>query len=308
MAARTGSFGVLDRKSNASRKRGLNRRRTRIALGRRDEDVLLRHVGDGPDDRQHVVELLHADFALDDGDAVLAGLLGVPERGDRAAEQQQRLGDVPPGGLEAPLVPVPRPAEQRAHVFLEHGEGRVGEPGLKAGGLGHEHRRPPRRFQIGDVLHRHDRPFVDQAVKAGGMDASGARRVDSQAARVFEAVEQRDDVGGRGRLRIIPQPGKAGAAQFGIDRQQASRARPARRRSARPPGPRRPSSGRAPAPPAQSVPTPSPWEAARCSPANGRASPGRSARRGPWPRRHPRRPAGRRANRRGRSCGDRRYF
>ncbi len=28
MAARTGSFGVLDRKSNALRKRGLNRRRT----------------------------------------------------------------------------------------------------------------------------------------------------------------------------------------------------------------------------------------------------------------------------------------
>ncbi len=181
---------------------------------------MLRHVGHGPDDRQHVVELLHADFALDDGDTLLAGLLGEPERGDRAAEQQQRLGHVLPGGLETPFIPVPRPAEQRAHVFLEHRERHIGEPGLKAGGLGHEHGRPPRRFQIGDVLHRHDRPFVDQAIEAVGMDSPGVSATNSQATRVFEAVEQRDDVGRGGRLRIIPQPGKAGAAQFGIDRQK----------------------------------------------------------------------------------------
>ena len=143
----------------------------RIALGRRDEDVLIRHVGDGPDDGQHVVELLHADLAFDHGDAVLSGFLGVPERGDGAAEQDQRLGDIAPRGLETPLVAVPRPAEQGAHVFLEHGERRVGEPGFEAGGLDHEDRRPPRRFEIGDVLDGHDRPFVDQPGEAGGMDS-----------------------------------------------------------------------------------------------------------------------------------------
>jgi hypothetical protein len=37
---------------------------------------------------------------------------------------------------------------------------------------------------------------------------------------VFKAVEQRNDIGGCRRLRIIPQPGKAGAAQFGVNRQQ----------------------------------------------------------------------------------------
>ena len=167
MAARTGSFGVLDRKLERFEKARAEPPQDAVALGRRDKDVLLRHVGHGPDDGQHVIELLHADFAVDDGDALLAGLLGEPERGDRAAEQQQRLGHVLPGGLETSFIPVPRPAEQRAHVFLEHRERHVGEPGLKAGGLGHEHGRPPRRFQIGDVLHRHDRPFVDQAVEAG---------------------------------------------------------------------------------------------------------------------------------------------
>ena len=178
------------------------------------------HVGDGPDDREHVIEFLHTDFAVDDGDPLLAGLLGESERGDGAAEQQQRLGHVLAGGLESPLVPAPRPGEQRAHVLLEHGEGNVGQPGLKAGGLGHEHGCSPRRFQIGHVLHRHDRPFADQAVEAVGMDSPGVSATDPQAARVFEAVEQRGDIGGGGRLRVIPQPGETGAAEIGIDHQQ----------------------------------------------------------------------------------------
>ena len=42
--------------------------RDAVALGRGDEDVLLRHVGDGPDDREHVIAFLHADFAVGDGD------------------------------------------------------------------------------------------------------------------------------------------------------------------------------------------------------------------------------------------------
>ena len=192
----------------------------RIALGRRDQDVLIRDVGDGADDRQHAVELRHADLALDHGDAVLSGFLGVPERGDCAAEQDQRPGDIAPRGLETPLVAVPGPAEQGAHVFLEHGERRIGQSGFEARRLDNEDRRSPRGFEIGDVLDGHDRALVDQPGQTGGMDASGAFRIDSQTPRVFEAIQQRDDVRGRRRLRIIPQPGEAGSAQFRIDRQQ----------------------------------------------------------------------------------------
>ena len=192
----------------------------RVPLGRRDEDVLIRHVGHGPDDGKHAVELLHADLAFDHGDAVLSGFLGVTERGDGAAEQDQRLGDIAACGLETLLVAVPRSAEQGAHVFLEHRERRVGQPGFQAARLNREDRRPPRRFEIGDVLDGHDRPLVDQPGEAGGVDTSGARRVNSQPARIFETIQQRDDVGGRGRLRIIPQPGEAGAAQLRIDREQ----------------------------------------------------------------------------------------
>ena len=143
------------------------------------------------------------------------------ERGDGAAEQDQRPGDIASRCLEAPLVAVPRPAEQGAHVFLEHGERRVGQPGFQAGRLNREDRRPPCRFEVGDVLDGHDRPLVDQPGEAGGVDASGPGRVDFQPARAFETIQQRDDVGWRGRLRIIPQPGKAGTAQLGIDREQA---------------------------------------------------------------------------------------
>ena len=46
-------------------------------------------------------------------------------------EQNQRPGDITSRGLETPLVPVPCPAKQGAHVFLEHGERRIGQPGLK---------------------------------------------------------------------------------------------------------------------------------------------------------------------------------
>ena len=102
----------------------------RVSLGRRDEEVLIRHIGHGPDDGKHAVELLHADLAFDHGDAVLSGFLRVAERGDGAAEQDQCPGDIAPRGLETPLVAVPRPAEQGAHVFLEHGERRVGRAGF----------------------------------------------------------------------------------------------------------------------------------------------------------------------------------
>ena len=192
----------------------------RISLGRRDEEVLVRHVGHGPDDRKHAVELLHTDLAFDHGDAVLSGFLCVAERGDGAAEQDQCPGDIAPRGLETPLAAVPRPAEQGAHIFLEHGECRVGQPGFQAGRLNREDRRPPFRFEIGDVLDCHDRALIDQPGETTGMDSPGACWVDPQPTRIFETIQQRDDVGGCGRFRIIPQPGEAGAAQLGIDREQ----------------------------------------------------------------------------------------
>jgi hypothetical protein len=52
------------------------------------------------------------------------------------------------------------------------------------------------------------------------MDSPGVSATESQGTRVSEAIEKRDEIGGGGRLRIVPQPGKAGAAQFGIEYQQ----------------------------------------------------------------------------------------
>jgi ABC-type branched-subunit amino acid transport system ATPase component len=73
-------------------------------------------------------------------------------------------------------------------------------PGFQTGRLNREDRRPPCRFQIGDMLDGHDRPLVDQPGEAGGMDLSRPRRVDFQPTCIFETIQQRDDVGGRGRL------------------------------------------------------------------------------------------------------------
>ncbi len=52
------------------------------------------------------------------------------------------------------------------------------------------------------------------------MDSRRALGADPEAAHVFEPIEQRDDVGGRRRFRIIPQPRESGAAHFWIDLQQ----------------------------------------------------------------------------------------
>ena len=92
-------------------------------------------------------------------------------------------------GLKPPLVAVPCSAEQGAHVFLEHGKRRVGQPGFQAAGLNSEDRRPPGWFEIGDVLDGHDRPLVDQPGETGGVDSSGARRIASQPARIFETLQ-----------------------------------------------------------------------------------------------------------------------
>jgi len=85
--------------------------------------------------------------------------------------------------------------------------------------LHNENRRSPRGFEIGDVLDGHDRALIDQPGQTGGMNASGAFRIDAQPPRIFEAIQQRDDVRGRRRLRIVPQPSETGSAQFRIDGQ-----------------------------------------------------------------------------------------
>ena len=207
----------LERREEA----GTESAQNRIALGGGHEDILVRDIGDRADDRQSLVEPLHADLAIDDGNAIFSRVPGLFEGRDGAAEQNQRLGHVALGGLEAAVVPVLRPGEQRTHVFLEHGERRIREPGLKVGDLGDEDGHPPRRLEIGDVLHRHDGALVDQSAEARGMNARRSLCTDLESAHIFEPIEQSDDVGGRRRLRIIAQPRETGAAHFGIDPQQA---------------------------------------------------------------------------------------
>jgi hypothetical protein len=104
-------------------------------------------------------------------------------------KQDQRLGDIAPCRLETLLVVAPCPAEQSAHVSIEHGERRIGQSDFKTRGLDNEDRGPPRRFEIGDVLDSHNRALVDQPSQAAGVDAPGARRVDSQLPRLFEAIQ-----------------------------------------------------------------------------------------------------------------------
>jgi hypothetical protein len=53
------------------------------------------------------------------------------------------------------------------------------------------------------------------------MDSAGTFWVDFQTPCVFEPAEQFENVGGCRRLRIIPQPCKAGTAQFWVDREQS---------------------------------------------------------------------------------------
>ena len=161
----------------------------RIALCGSHKDVLVSNIGYRPNDRQSIVEALHADFAVNGGDAILSGLLGLLQRRDGAAKQQQRLRDIALCGLEPPFVPVLSLGEQRTHVLLEHGERRVRESGSQAGHLGHEDGRPPRRFEIADVLCGHDRTLVDQSTEAGGMYSSRAFGTDPKSTRVFEPVE-----------------------------------------------------------------------------------------------------------------------
>ncbi|HEV2099796.1 MAG TPA: hypothetical protein VGR45_12840 [Stellaceae bacterium] len=105
--------------------------------------------------------MLHADLSFDNSDTILPSFLGVPEGGDGATEQNQRPGNIAPCRLETSFVAVLRSTEQGAYVFLEHGERGVGQPGSEARSLDDKDRRPPCRFEIGDVLHGHDRPLID---------------------------------------------------------------------------------------------------------------------------------------------------
>ena len=75
------------------------------------------------------------------------------------------------------------------------------------------------------MLRGHDGALVNQAPKAGRVNPAGAVRAHFQTPHVFEPVKQFEDIGGCRRLRIIPQPCKAGAAQFRVDREQSVKCR-----------------------------------------------------------------------------------
>ena len=77
-----------------------------------------------------------------------------------------------------------------------------------------------RRFEIGNVLHRHDGALIEEPAETDGVDSVGARGINAEAAHVFEPIEQRDHVGGRRRFRVIPQPRESGATQRGIEGQE----------------------------------------------------------------------------------------
>ncbi|HME25868.1 MAG TPA: hypothetical protein VKI44_31800 [Acetobacteraceae bacterium] len=81
--------------------------------------------------------------------------------------------DITFGGLEAPLVPILRLAEQRSDVLLEHGERRICEPRLHVRDLRDQDCGAARRLEIDDVLHRHDGSFREQPTQPGGMDSPG---------------------------------------------------------------------------------------------------------------------------------------
>ena len=165
-----------------------------VFLGRGDQDVLLGDVGRGLDHWQGTLEPGHADLTIDRAHAVLTGCLRLLEREDRAPEQQQRVGDVTLGCLEAPLVLAAGLGEQRAHVFFEHGERCVRKPGLKFDDLSHQDCDAAHGFKVRNVLRRHDSALVDQPAKTRGMDAPRSIGADPEAADEVEPVQQLDHV------------------------------------------------------------------------------------------------------------------
>jgi hypothetical protein len=72
------------------------------------------------------------------------------------------------------------------------------------------------------VLHRHDGTLIKEATETHGMDPPDTLGLDTEVAHVFEPVEQRDNIGGRRRLRIVPQPCEPGASHLRIEDQQVA--------------------------------------------------------------------------------------
>ena len=94
------------------------------------------------------------------------------------------------------------------------------QSGLQVGDLSHEDGRPSGRFEVGDVLRGHHAALVHQPGKADDMDSLRAFRADPKAAHVFEPVKQFDHVRRRRRLRVVTQPGEAGAMHFRVQGEQ----------------------------------------------------------------------------------------
>ena len=200
----------------------------RVAFSGRHENLLVSHVSYGINHWQCIVQPLHTDRAFDGGHAVLTGLARLFQRGNGAPEQQQRPGDIAPRGLEASLLPVARLGEQRADIFVEHGERGVGDPSFEVRGLGHQDCRAPGRLEIGDVLRGHDAALLDQPAQPGRMDAPRPLAVAPQTPREIEAVQKGEQVRGCRRFRAVAQPGEAGPAALWIEAQESLKGMPVR--------------------------------------------------------------------------------
>jgi len=78
-----------------------------------------------------------------------------------------------------------------------------------------------RRLEISDVLDGHHSSLGKQPAKTGRMASSGACVIiNAKPARVFEPIEQREQIGRRGRFRVPSQPGEARPPQRRIEDQQ----------------------------------------------------------------------------------------
>jgi hypothetical protein len=187
-----------------------------VLLGRRDERVLVDHLGQGFDLGLGVEQPVPANGVVDGGERIGVLVARFSEGTDGAVEQPHQPPNITRARLIAPLLAFVGLGEQRADQLVEHLDGGVRKPRFEIDDLGGQRGSTAAHAVIAEQKRRRDGTFSRQLPEPMLVDAQGELGVELHFADIGQTLDDLVEVGGPRRLRYVAEPGQRCALQCGV--------------------------------------------------------------------------------------------
>jgi hypothetical protein len=191
-----------------------------VVLGRRDERVLVDHLGQGLRLRLGVEQPAPANRGVDGCERIGVRVARPGERINGLVEQPHQPPDIARSRLITPLRALVGLGEQRADQLVEHLDGGVRQPRFEIDGLRGQRGAAAAEAIVAEQEGRRDGAFSHQLPKPVVVDAVSKFGIESYFADISQPLDDLVEVAGARRLRHVTEPGQRRPLQGGIVDQQ----------------------------------------------------------------------------------------